>query len=148
MSPGSVNFTALETRLTRIWRTLPSSPRMSGGRAPSWVWIASDLAAASGSSEVTTSSISPRGAKSASTRVILPASILERSSTSLIKASRLRALRSTRSSALVCLGLTAPSVPLPTSSVKPRIAFIGVRSSWLMLARNSLLRRLAARACS
>ena len=32
--------------------------------------------------------------------------------------------------------------------VSPRIAFIGVRSSWLILARNAVLARLAASASS
>jgi hypothetical protein len=35
-----------------------------------------------------------------------------------------------------------------STSVKPRIAFIGVRISWLMLARKSLFARLAASASS
>ena len=35
-----------------------------------------------------------------------------------------------------------------TSSVMPRTPFIGVRISWLMLARNSLLARLASIALS
>ena len=35
-----------------------------------------------------------------------------------------------------------------TSSVMPRMPFIGVRISWLMLARKSLLARLAASAAS
>jgi len=34
------------------------------------------------------------------------------------------------------------------SSVMPMMPFIGVRISWLMLARNSLLARLAASAAS
>ena len=35
-----------------------------------------------------------------------------------------------------------------TSSVMPRMAFMGVRISWLTLARNSSLARLAASAAS
>src|SRR5437879_11276712 len=42
-----------------------------------------------------------------------------------------------------CSGLRSVS---SASSVMPRIPFMGVRISWLMLARNSLLARLAASA--
>ena len=44
-----------------------------------------------------------------------------------------------------CTGLSEVS---SSSSVMPSTPFIGVRISWLMLARKSLLARLAAEACS
>jgi hypothetical protein len=46
------------------------------------------------------------------------------------------------------LALLADSIVLSTSSVMPITAFSGVRISWLMLARNVLLARLAASAPS
>src|SRR5215467_664579 len=77
----------------------------------------------------------------------LPASIFERSSTSLIRPSRWVPAAFTRRS-----GSSAFSVPkraaLPTIiSVRPMMALSGVRSSWLMLARNCDLRSLASASC-
>ena len=39
----------------------------------------------------------------------------------------------------ICLSLTSPNICSASTSEKPMMAFSGVRSSWLMLARNSLL---------
>ena len=77
-------------------------------------------------------------------RSSLPASILEKSRMSLITVSsesaddfdQSRGTRAARRSA------RCPAA----SSVMPMMPFIGVRISWLMLARNSLLARLAASA--
>ena len=38
-----------------------------------------------------------------------------------------------------CPSLSGPSISASSTSVKPRIAFRGVRSSWLTVVRNSLL---------
>ncbi|MNS36239.1 hypothetical protein D3C72_684260 [compost metagenome] len=143
-----MNFTALESRFKSTWRTLPSSPRTMGGASASQVITFRPLLSANGSMVMAAASSMARGEKSSSMTVILPASILDRSNTSLISSSRWRALRKTRSRPWRCLALTSPRLPFMTSSVKPRIEFMGVRSSWLMLARNSLFSRLAARACS
>src|SRR5207302_1770006 len=63
-----------------------------------------------------------------------PASILDRSRMSLIKASRCRAAPSTRSSGSVsCFKASASSRSI---SLTPIMALSGVRSSWLILARN------------
>ena len=43
-----------------------------------------------------------------------------------------------------CSGDRGPTFPLYISSANPMMAFNGVRSSWDMLARNSVLRRLAS----
>ena len=43
-----------------------------------------------------------------------------------------------------CLSFTAPNSFCCSTWVKPMIAFSGVLSSWLMLAKNSDLWRLAA----
>ena len=66
-----------------------------------------------------------------------PASILERSSTSLIRRSRCLPLVWMSASGSPNSAGTGPYSPSVSISVKPRIAFSGVRSSWLMLARNS-----------
>src|SRR5436190_4666588 len=63
-----------------------------------------------------------------------PASILDRSRMSLIKASRCRAAPSTRSSgSRSCFAASASSRSI---SLTPMMALSGVRSSWLILARN------------
>ncbi len=73
--------------------------------------------------------------------VAFPASILDRSRMSLSSVKRCAPLRR-----MVCAwprrsrGSRSPS---RSRSAKPRMAVSGVRSSWLMLARNSLLARLA-----
>ena len=77
---------------------------------------------------------------------IRPASILERSRMSLISVSRCRPLASivSRYSSRRC----GDPKPRRRTSVKPSIPLSGVRISWLMCARNSLLAALAASACS
>ena len=95
-----------------------------------------EFLAANGSMVLTTSSITGASEKEARFSSMRPASILDRSRMSLINASRWRPALSTRRN-----GSNAFSVPkraaLPTiMSVRPMIAFNGVRNSWLMLARN------------
>ena len=47
---------------------------------------------------------------------------------------------------LPCLSLSSPKLPSSNRSEKPMTEFRGVRSSWLMVARNSLLVLFAASA--
>ena len=75
-----------------------------------------------------------------------PASILAISSTSLMRVSRYSPLRLMISSRSCWLGDTSGSRRMRLE--KPRMAFKGVRSSWLILARNTLLALLAASAAS
>src|SRR3954451_23523657 len=96
----------------------------------------------------TSSSASTSGSQQctgSSERAWPPASMRVMSSTSLISSSRwwpARRMRSTRACA-------SSSRPSSTSSwPKPRIALSGVRSSWLMRERNSLLASLARSASS
>ena len=71
-----------------------------------------------------------------------PASILDRSRMSLIKASRCRPAPSTRSSgSRSCFSASASSRSI---SLTPMMALSGVRSSWLILARNCDLCWLAS----
>ena len=76
----------------------------------------------------------------------LPASILEKSRMSLMTVSSASAERLDQAEVLALLA--ASSSVSSASSVMPMMPFIGVRISWLMLARNSLLARLAASAAS
>ena len=61
----------------------------------------------------------------------------------MIRPSRSRPPRWTHPSDSVWASFSGPSTPASSASVKPRIAFIGVRSSWLTLARNRDLASLA-----
>ena len=76
--------------------------------------------------------------------VSLPLSILDMSSTSLMSPSRCRLERVIfRRQSRTWSGLSMFAVAM---AVMPTIAFIGVRMSWLMLERNSLLAWLASSA--
>jgi hypothetical protein len=75
----------------------------------------------------------------------LPASMRERSSTSLISPSRWPAAVDTLPSRSSWAGSVVASRIRP---VRPMMAFIGVRISWLMLARKALLARLLVSATS
>src|SRR5205814_837828 len=86
-----------------------------------------------------------RRVTSAGTSSNLPASILEKSSRSLMRSSRLSAADLTVFKP--CRWPSSKGVS-STSSVMPIMAFIGVRISWLTLAKKSSLARLAASAAS
>ena len=73
----------------------------------------------------------------------LPASILERSSISLIRSRRWRPLSSIVDIVFCCKSFNSPKVFCCMASERPRIPVRGVRNSWLMLARNSSLDRSA-----
>ncbi len=100
---------------------------------------------AAGSHNLTTSWTSSGSENGTASICSLPASILDRSSTSFSSRNKasaefLTALRYSR-----CSGVKrVPSV----NSVMPMITFMGVRISWLTFARNSPLARLAASAAS
>ena len=145
-SPRSVNLMALPTRLTTIWRSRPRSPQTSSGtwgrmrqvssRPFSWARTASDFI------------VSPRlstRSKVLRSSCSLSASILEKSRMSLISRSKDSLDSATTFKKSRCRGAR---LPCSTSSVMPMMAFMGVRISWLILARNALLARLAASAAS
>ena len=79
-----------------------------------------------------------------SVRVSFPLSILDMSSTSLMSPSKCRLdSEILRKQFCTCLRSSICAVAM---AVMPTIAFIGVRISWLILARNSLLALLASSA--
>ena len=80
-------------------------------------------------------------------RVTLPDSISARSSTSLINSSRYQPALRIWSRLRFC-GNVGGGVPDSSSWAKPRIAFSGVRSSWLMLEMKSVFARLALSAAA
>ena len=140
--PASVNLTALWIRLTRIWRNFSTSPLTRTGRETSRRQEkSSPLASAWAASGSATARIAAGRSKSVRFRVAPPDSMAEMSSSEDMTResweldSRLRARYSFCSS---------DNPPVPMSSwVMPMIPLSGVRSSWLMLARNCPLARLA-----
>ena len=143
-SPSFVNLMALPARLIRIWRKRVGSPRRTSGTSPCKAQVTSNFfcwaRTARGSNALSMQSSREKGTLSRSSR---PASIFEKSRMSLMIPSKDSADDRTISRYSRCSGLSSVS---SASSVMPRIPFMGVRISWLMLARNSLLARLAASA--
>ncbi len=142
--PRSVNLKALEIRFIRTWRRRNGSPIRPSG-TDGWT----SITISTGRSEFRSpniSQVSPtisRREKGISSMSRRPASILEKSRMSLMRWSRDRPEVWMISRYSRCRGCgSAPRA----SSQAPMIPFMGVRISWLMLARNSLLDRLAASA--
>jgi hypothetical protein len=90
MVPCSVNLLALDKRLNRIWRTRVTSARMAPRSGASSRVSVLPFFSISGATVVATASTAGPSSKVSRWSSILPASILERSSTSLISASRCR----------------------------------------------------------
>ncbi len=137
---------ALPARFTSVWRSLPGSPFTSHGMAGSNMQVISiPLSWALEASISTVSSNAVRRSKGISSRVSLPASIFEKSSISLISSRRFSPLLRTVSAYCRCSGSRSVSSSRPVMPITP---FIGVRISWLMVARNSLLALVASSALS
>ena len=106
---------------------------------------ASPLSRSAVCSTSVTSATSWRRSSGAGLKSTRPASILDRSSTSLISCSRWRPLRAMWPRYSCRRGDPAGTMPACISSAKPMMALSGVRSSCDMLATNWLFRRLASR---
>ncbi len=143
--PVSVNLTALASRLISAWASRVGSPRSRGGRWSVSSTSSSPFSAARPRTISKLPATRSSSANSVSCSTILPASIFDRSRMSLITCSRWRAASSTLPSRWRCSGA---STSRAIRWVRPMIAFIGVRISWLMLARKALLARVAASAWS
>ncbi len=132
--------------LIRICLTLPSSPRYRHGIVMSNSLFSSiPRCDATTSIIFRTSSASDFTWYSAMTSSILPASTFDKSRMSLISVSRLR------EADLISQAYSHTLRPRLSSmmmSLNPTMAFIGVRISWDMLARNALLAKFACSACS
>src|SRR5262249_6509193 len=146
-SPSFVNLQALLKRLSRTclrrMESAVSTPTFSCASTTRRFWFFS----ASCSAVPMTSSISLAKFTGSGLSSSLPASILERSSISLIRLRRWVPAAFTRRN-----GSSAFSVPkrpelVTIISVRPMMALSGVRSSWLMLARNCDLCSLASASC-
>jgi len=141
-SPLAVNLIALPTRLTTTCRRRVTSPTTTTGTAGSSSATSSrPFSAAFGASSSSASSRHWRRLYGWVSSSILPDSILEKSRTSLMIVSRLSPelrMISTKSRCSALSGVSTSSVVMPITP------FIGVRISWLMLARNSDFARVAS----
>jgi len=147
IDPAGVNLTALPIRLISTCRSRSGSVRpLRGTGVANSSRSVNPFSIALGR-VIDTASAASRG-RSAGVRstVIPPASILDRSSTSLITCSRCCPFRR-----IDCKSFRRDRWSRVGSSIRsayPMMAAIGVRISWLMFARNSLLARLAPSAAS
>ncbi len=142
--PFSVNFTALPSRLVTIWRKRPASPTTKAGRRGSTRTMSSMFFSATrAETSVATSSTASARRNGAGSRVSWPALILEKSRMSLMMVSN--ALPDFTMTSVKVFWRGVSSV-LASSSAMPSTPFMGVRISWLILARNSDLARSAASA--
>ena len=145
-SPCAVNLMALPTRLMSTWRSRVASPcTCSGTSGAMSMTSSSPFSAARVATLRQAAATVARSASGSRSSVSLPASILEKSRMSLRMASSDSADCCTMCRYWRCTGCSG--VP-STSCVRPMMPFMGVRTSWLMLATNSLLARLACSAAS
>lgn len=144
-SPASVNFTALPTRFSSTSRRCPASPtRRPGARGVAWTSSRSPFSRACACSRRRTSSSRACRSSGSARRMPAPASMRAKSRMPLIIDSSDLAAPSTVRAISAC---SRSSVVSRSRPPMPMMAFSGVRSSWLTLARNWVLASLAASAC-
>ena len=145
-SPSEVNFTALDTRLVRTWRTRLPSPCRTGATSSSTdTSSARPRSAALMPTMSITSSSAACTEKSSLTISSLPASILEKSRMLLMTRIRASAEVIATCAYSDCSALSCVS---SSSSAMLTTPLRGVRISWLMLATNSDFSRDASSAFS
>ncbi len=135
-SPSSVNLTALLRRLITDCLSLSRSVFSGGISGAMSVTNFTRPFLKSGSTVVVAIRTTSSSLNVSANASIRPASILARSSSSLIKLSRWSELIKTFCRFSFCRFSSLPSVRRKTIRVKPMIELSGVRSSWLTLARN------------
>ncbi|MNQ90313.1 hypothetical protein D3C85_1056490 [compost metagenome] len=137
-SPCSVNFSALDSRLRSIWCRRTRSLWITRG-TPAWTWVISrrPLISAMGRRLPSSSASMSWTFSGSSLSCMRPASTLARSRTSLISCRRSLPARWTMSAWRVCFSVRLPTMFCRNWSLRMRMLFSGVRSSWDMLARNS-----------
>ncbi len=139
--PSEVNFTALPIRLNRAWRSRTGSAWTQWRSPPICTSSVRPLATASCRSRSATPSSRAAGSSGSSSSSMRPASILEMSITSLSSCDSIRPHRSASSSIRLASELRLSP---PSRCSTPSTPFIGVRISWLILARNWVLASTAA----
>ena len=138
--------------MSRTCRIRPGSPRprVAARRAGSRRSAPAPWRTRPGASSAPTSSTSRRGSKSSGSSTTLPASSLEKSRMSLITLEQ--RLAGVADALGVLRAAAASSSVSSSSAVSPITPFIGVRISWLIVARNSDFSRddssASSRACS
>ena len=144
-SPRSVNLMPLPIRLSSTWRRRSASPTThSGAPGLDAVDQLEALLVRLDRQRAAWHRRRPRpGRTRPASSCSLPASSFETSRMSLITPSSPSALERSVARYSRCSGVSDVSA---SSSAIPNTPFIGVRISWLMLARNSLLARLPASA--
>ena len=142
--PAAVNLTAFERRFRRTCLTRVTSPTTkrgtSGETRPA---SSSPLADAAGARRSIDSSTARRTSKGRDSSSSFPDSIFEKSRMSLMRARSVSPLPRIVSTSSAC---SPPSTVSARSRAIPITPFRGVRISWLMLARNALLARVASSA--
>ena len=145
--PVGVNLIALATRLATIWRIRVLSPRISSGTSGEQVETSSiPLTKASGAKNASTSRTSPERCSGRRSSTTLPASSLEKSSTSLTRSISTSALCRCTSARLA--RRASGRVGWRSISVAPIIPCRGVRISWLTWVTKRALAAVAACAAS
>src|SRR5258705_9690148 len=137
LPPSGVNLMAFERRFNSTCLTFRSSARMSATRSSMTWWRAMSRRSARSRTRVTAFWIAWGKSNSLASSSIRPASIFDRSRMSLMRDSRCRPDSRMSCRYSVCFSLMAPNIPWASTSENPMTALSGVRSSWLMLARNS-----------
>src|SRR5882724_3438802 len=135
-SPCLVNLQALLNRLSRICRSRMGStiswPRFAwASRTSRFLFCSASCRAVPMTSSSSGAKFTVSGLSSS-----LPASILERSSTWLMRPRRWVPARWTRRSGSAAFSVPKRGALFTIISVSPMMALSGVRSSWLMLATN------------
>ena len=142
--PASVNLTALPARLISTWRRWCGSPRTAGGTSGMIETTNSTpFAAACAETMRQVLLTSACRSKSIFSSTTLPASILEKSSTSSTRPSITREEPRSVCSMSACSRLSGVS---RSRSDMPMMALSGVRSSWLTIEMKRRLAWLAASA--
>ncbi len=144
--PEAVNLTALPARLVRIWRSRVGSPRKQPRASASTMPPKrSPLSRACGARRSTTLSTTCSRSKSMLSMSSRPASSFEMSRMSLMMVRSASANSRTASAWERCSGESSVS---SSRLFMPRMPFIGVLISWLMLARKVDFASLAASAAA
>jgi hypothetical protein len=144
--PFSVNFAAFERRFSSTCRTFVTSSRIWPTSGATRTSRRFDVFSTSGCAVAMTSSTRFATSNVSRKSFILPASTFERSRTSLINPSRCLPEERIFWRSETKDFCPAASASSSSISLYPMIAFSGVRSSWLMFARNALFAWFASSA--
>ena len=146
--PRSVNLTALPTRLSSTWRSRPGRRARAAGTSGSTRQASSSPLACAPLGQQLARRPRPRSRRSKSIALELELAGLDLREVEDVVDDRRAAPRRTCAPSRRTRAARGSASVSSSSPVMPITPFIGVRISWLMVARNSLLARLAASAAS